>query len=246
MFRRAARPISPPKFGIVSLRPKTVLQVLGRNFADYHFPGERTPALEHSQIWKLSQAIQHDHHRIEESYHKMVNSNDSDQQQRYQNLFIWELARLAIAKELVVYPVLERNIPGGRERVEKDRASHQLIKEQLKQFQKLKPGDKEFIPSLASLFKGFQIHVEGDEEQNLSKLEEALTLTESKELCQSFEKTKYFVPSRSHPMAPNKPPFDNAAAFLAAPIDKLRDLFRKWPDSRPQKKTDDHEESKKP
>ena len=40
-----------------------------------------------------------------------------------------------------------------------------------------------------------------------------------------------FVPSRSHPSAPSKPPFETAVGLLTAPIDHLADLFRSWPDT---------------
>lgn len=33
-----------------------------------------------------------------------------------------------------------------------------------------------------------------------------------------------------HPSFPDKPPFETAVALLAAPIDKLRDLFVTFPD----------------
>ncbi len=34
---------------------------------------------------------------------------------------------------------------------------------------------------------------------------------------------------RSHPNAPDKPPFETFAGLLAAPMDKLRDMFSKFP-----------------
>lgn len=34
---------------------------------------------------------------------------------------------------------------------------------------------------------------------------------------------------RSHPSAPNKPPYETLAGFLALPIDKLKDLFTSFP-----------------
>lgn len=46
-----------------------------------------------------------------------------------------------------------------------------------------------------------------------------------------------FVPTRSHPSAPDRPPFETAMGLLAAPIDRLMDMFRKFPDE-PEKKKD--------
>jgi len=37
---------------------------------------------------------------------------------------------------------------------------------------------------------------------------------------------------RAHPNAPNKPPFETVAGLMAAPIDKLRDLFEKFPQTK--------------
>ena len=33
----------------------------------------------------------------------------------------------------------------------------------------------------------------------------------------------------SHPSAPNKPPFETLAGLMAAPMDKLKDIFSKFP-----------------
>lgn len=48
-------------------------------------------------------------------------------------------------------------------------------------------------------------------------------------MAKSFGRTKAFVPSRSHPSADEKPPFETAMGLLAAPIDHIADLFRKFP-----------------
>ena len=72
-------------------------------------------------------------------------------------------------------------------------------------------------------------HMKEEEGSDLPELEKALTADDSADLAKSFERTKMFVPSRSHPSAPNRPPFETLAGLLAAPIDKLGDLFRRFP-----------------
>ena len=49
-------------------------------------------------------------------------------------------------------------------------------------------------------------HVSDEETIDLVKLESSITPEESERLAKSFGRTKMFVPSRSHPSAPNKPP----------------------------------------
>lgn len=72
-------------------------------------------------------------------------------------------------------------------------------------------------------------HVAEEERDDLPKLEENIGKNESEEMAHSFARTKHFVPTRSHPGAPDKPPFETVVGLLAAPIDKLMDLFRKFP-----------------
>lgn len=73
-------------------------------------------------------------------------------------------------------------------------------------------------------------HMKEEEGIDMVNLENAITEEESERLATSFGRTKMFVPTRSHPSTPNKPPFETVVGLMAAPIDHLADLFRKWPD----------------
>jgi hypothetical protein len=73
-------------------------------------------------------------------------------------------------------------------------------------------------------------HIKEEEESDLPALEKALDIDDSEHMARSFERTKKFVPTRSHPMAPQRPPFETAIALLSAPIDKLGDMLRRFPD----------------
>ena len=105
------------------------------------------------------------------------------------------------------------------------------MKEQLKKFQNLKSTDSSFLPTIQSLMQNLAQHIHEEETSDLTKLESALSEEESMSLSKSFGRTKMFVPSRSHPSAPDKPPFETAVGLLTAPIDHLADLFRSWPDT---------------
>jgi hypothetical protein len=78
--------------------------------------------------------------------------------------------------------------------------------------------------------KDLNQHITEEENDDLPALENAMQTDESESMAKSFGRTKAFVPSRSHPHAPNKPPFETVAGLMAAPIDHLGDLFRKFPD----------------
>ena len=76
---------------------------------------------------RIIDAIKKDHRELEAYYNTIVKSGDPDQQTRFQNQFIWELARHSISEELVVYPAFERYLKGGSTIAEKDRHEHQTV-----------------------------------------------------------------------------------------------------------------------
>ena len=172
--------------------------------------------------------IQHTHHELDAHSHKILNSNDPDEQTRFRNQFTWELARHLIGEELVVYPAFSENLKDGQERVDNRRREHQEVKKMLKSFQELSPTDSKFAPTLEALMKNLTGYL-GQEEDDLAILENALSQADSETLSRSIDRTKMFVPSRSHPVPHSKPPFETAASLLAAPMDKVADIFRKWP-----------------
>lgn len=93
----------------------------------------------------------------------------------------------------------------------------------------MKQSDPKFDSHLHAMAKDYEDHIKDEETNYLPRLENAIAVSESRTLAQEFERTKMFLPSRSHPAAPNKPPFETVAGLLAAPIDRLGDIFRKFP-----------------
>jgi len=177
----------------------------------------------------ISEAIKKDHREIEDYFNKILASSTDKEKTQWQNQFTWELARHSIGEELVVYPQFEKNLPDGHTMADKDRKEHLSVKEQLKAFQNTQPSNPQFEPILKALMKDLTKHIKEEESEDLPKLEESLTTEESEDLATSFGRTKMFVPSRSHPSAPDKPPFETAIGLMTAPIDHLADLFRTWP-----------------
>ncbi|KAJ5360835.1 hypothetical protein N7517_010026 [Penicillium concentricum] len=176
-----------------------------------------TPTV-HSRILP---AIKHDHCELESHSHKILSSTNPDQQTRFQNQFVWELARHLIGEELVVYPAMITSLPDGQG---------------LKTFQELSSTDPRFLPTLKGLMRDLGIHARHEEDVDLPRLEELLSKDESVELTKSLDRVKIFIPSRAHPLAPTEPFFETAVGLLTAPIDMLADLFRKWPDGRDKEK----------
>ncbi|CAG8126409.1 unnamed protein product [Penicillium olsonii] len=177
---------------------------------------------------RISEAITDDHRKLESLYETIVNSEDADEQTRFQNQFTWELARHAVAEELVVHPAIEKVLPDGSETTDRDRREHSTIKEMLNVFQDLNCSDARFLPTITVLMEGLTQHMR-DETIELANLDSYLGLEESEQLAESLESTKMFVPSMSHPEIPNTP-YETVTGLLAAPLDHLQDMFKKWPE----------------
>lgn len=99
------------------------------------------------------------------------------------------------------------------------------VREKLQTFQGLKAGTPEFIPPLEPLMDDLAHHIKEEEVADLPALGSILCRDESERLTKSFSRTKAFVPSRSHPLAPDKPPFETMAGLVAAPLEHLGDLL---------------------
>jgi len=181
----------------------------------------------------ITEAITKDHRELEEYYNEVVNSTDHDHQQRYGNQFTWELARHSIGEELIVYPAFEKYMGAkGKAMADGDRKEHHTVKELLKQFQNMKSKDSEYVPKLKEIWSLLSEHIKGEERDDLPALEAALqsAADESTAMAKRFSRTKAFVPSRSHPSAGEKPPFETVMGLMTAPFDHIADIFRKFPD----------------
>jgi len=184
----------------------------------------------------ISDAITTDHRELEKYYNEVINSDDVDHKTRYGNQFTWELARHSVAEELLVYPAMEKYIgKEGHDHAEKDRKQHHQIKELLKEFQNMNAADSNYVPKLKELWSVLGQHIKEEEKEDLPALEKALAAPENKgtseSLATNFGRTKMFVPSRSHPSAGENPLFEGPMGMLAAPIDHIADMFRKFPEA---------------
>ncbi|KAK4153442.1 DNA nickase [Chaetomidium leptoderma] len=185
----------------------------------------------------ISDVITKDHRELEQYYNEVVNSSDHDHQERYGNQFTWELARHSVAEELIVYPAFEKYMGGkGHQMAESDRKDHHRVKELLKEFQNMKPQQQDYVPKLKELWGVLSAHMEEEEKHDMPALESALQSaageSETATMAKKFGLTKAFVPSRSHPSAGENPYFESAMGMLAAPIDHIADIFRKFPEEK--------------
>ena len=96
------------------------------------------------------------------------------------------------------------------------------------------PASSTYIPKLKEIWSLLERHIAEEEKDDLPALEQALSSEKnrgnSESLAKNFARTKAFVPSRSHPSAGENPYFEGPMGMLAALIDHIADIFRKFPD----------------
>jgi len=181
--------------------------------------------------YTLFNAIKEDHDEMYSYFDKYTeHANDAAARERWANLLTWEIARHAVGEEIVVYPLMEKHLgPEGKQMADRDRQDHQYVKESLYKLEKLKPGAAEHAAVLKDVMDHLRKHNNDEETIDLPRLESVIGAEGSKQAANSFKRTKQFAPTRPHPSAPDKPPFETLAGFLAAPMDKLKDLFASFP-----------------
>ncbi|KAJ3715507.1 hypothetical protein C8R42DRAFT_590182 [Lentinula raphanica] len=179
----------------------------------------------------LTDAIKEDHQEMYEYYENYKTAaGDLDAQARWARQLTWEIARHAVGEEIVVYPLMEKYM--GEEGVRlanQDREDHQEVKEQLYKLESLTAGTNEYDAIMTRVMAHLHRHNDSEEIQDLPQLEPKLGEEGSQQAAMSFTRTKKFAPTRPHPSAPNKPPTETLVAFLALPIDKLKDMLSKFP-----------------
>jgi len=135
-----------------------------------------------------------------------------------------------VGEEIIVYPLMEKHLgEEGLQLANHDRDEHQVVKELLSRLESLNAGTEEYDWTISKVMTHLHSHNDDEEQKDLPKLEQKLHPDHSQEAANQFERTKQFVPTRAHPMAPNKPPYETFVGFLAAPIDKLKDYFSSFP-----------------
>ncbi|PRP85458.1 HHE domain-containing protein [Planoprotostelium fungivorum] len=188
----------------------------------------------------INQSIKSDHQALRDAYrHYEDNKNEKKEAQMWANKYIHDLARHSVAEEIILYPAFKTMLgKRGQEMAERDYEHQQVIKEIAFQLQSMKAGEDGFDMKFKELVSIVELHMKEEEEIDLPALDKGTTEADGHQLAEQFEKMKSFVPTRSHPSAPQNPVLQAAAGLVVTPFDKLMDQFRTFP-SNQEKKVDE-------
>ena len=94
----------------------------------------------------------------------------------------------------------------------------------------MKAGDQRFYPMLESIMDNLNKHMDEEEDEDLPSLEAVIEPNDSESMAKRFQRTKILMPTRAHPNAPQKPLFKSVVALMEAPIDRISDMMREFPE----------------
>ena len=174
--------------------------------------------------------ITHDHNQAKlffSEYEKYRERANFEEANKWYHQWSWEIARHSIAEELIVYPALKNKMPV--ERVDGNLSEHQEVKENLSKLEKLSIETEEFHRIMIATQNSLVEHMKKEEEEQLPEFERLSTHEEIEAIVKKFERRKAIVPTRSHPNAPINPYLESLVGLLAAPLDKLKDMFSDFP-----------------
>ncbi|KAI6028899.1 hypothetical protein F5J12DRAFT_715014 [Pisolithus orientalis] len=176
----------------------------------------------------LKETVMHDHREL--FYDQYKNAADAESKEKWSNQYTWVVTRHSVSEEIVVYPLFEKKLgEEGKKMADKDRTEHREVKVLLARVGNLSVGAPEHENVLSKVNDVLAEHMKGEEEHDLPLLESKLQTEESYNAEREFQRTKALAPTRPHPTAPDKPPYEILAGFLALPMDKIKDLFSKFP-----------------
>ena len=135
--------------------------------------------------------------------------------------------RLALAEELVVYPVLRREIPGGNVLLEASMTDHFEVEEALVRLEKLQGEPVALRACLLQLRRDLSVHIQHKELGVLASLEAHLRARDLQDLATRYAKALNTVPRHPHPHVPDALPSTSVVAPVAVLVDQMREAMTK-------------------
>ncbi|KAK0376937.1 HHE domain-containing protein [Colletotrichum limetticola] len=164
---------------------------------------------------RLSDAIKDDHRKIEQAYRYILTSTTLEDKVRWRNELSLELARHCISEEQVLLPILTDRLADGESRSARNHTDRESLKEKICRLRAIPVDDDSFETELKALWVDLAAHVRDTDNQDVARLEECLTMTESEELARQFRLTMSLAPTRSNPSPDRGPPSQQITDFLA-------------------------------
>ena len=167
--------------------------------------------------------LTHDHREVEKLFATFEKATGLDEKKAITEQIVTELVKHSVAEEEFLYPAAKEALPNGPELVQDDIKEHQEAEETMNKLEGMSTDNIEFESVVRSLKQQIEHHVSDEEGKMFPELRRVMTEEQLRELGEKIEAGKKLAPTRPHPSAPNRPPFNLVAAPGAALVDRVRD-----------------------
>lgn len=167
--------------------------------------------------------ITSDHRWVDSLFEALVAETSTQARTSIKEEIVMALSRHAAAEEQLLYPLARRRLGDGEPLVDTALDEHQSLKETLQAWDKMAADDPEFMTRAEEVQNLVLEHVAEEENVLLPKLAAAATAEELDDLGANLATAERMAPTRPHPGAPNRPPFNVVAGLTSAVVDKARD-----------------------
>ncbi|WP_018500373.1 hemerythrin domain-containing protein [Parafrankia discariae] len=166
-----------------------------------------------------------DHARVERWFRDYEGTPSPAERRRLITNIVIELVRHAEAEEMYVYPRARLVLPDGPAVIDREIAEHSEAERIMHRLERCKPMDAEFDPLVRDLMRVIRGHVREEEKDWFPRLRRLMPAAERRRLAELVEGAKVVVPTRPHPAAPDRPPFNVLLGVGTGMADRARDLL---------------------
>jgi hemerythrin superfamily protein len=167
-----------------------------------------------------------DHREVEEMFAQLeVPGLDPEKRRDIADDLIIELVRHSVAEEQYLYPAVRKALPDGDEIADTEISEHAEAERTMKELDGLDATDARFDPLVRQLMTEIRAHVADEEHSLFPRFAAACSDEDLRDLGAKVTAAKQVAPTRPHPSAPAKPPFNKIAGAGAGLIDRVRDAL---------------------
>ncbi|HEX6074954.1 MAG TPA: hemerythrin domain-containing protein [Micromonosporaceae bacterium] len=136
-----------------------------------------------------------------------------------------ELIRHAVTEEEYLYPTARRALPDGDQVAEHEIAEHAEAEQTLKDWEGISADDPRFDVLYRKVTSEIRHHIQDEESNLFPRLRAACSEEELADLGRRMEIAKLVAPTRPHPNAPDRPPWNKILAPGTGFVDRVRDAL---------------------
>jgi hypothetical protein len=178
----------------------------------------------------LIEVLVNDHRRVETLFAELESgSGDPEHRRAVADVVVAELVRHTVAEELYLHPAVRELLPDGGRLAEHELRASALAEQTLHDLDGVPTTDPAFEPALATLIAAVRVHVAEQERDLFPRLRLACPPDRLDDLGTRAEAAKRIAPTRPHPNAPHKAPFNKLVAPGTGLVDRVRDAMTNRP-----------------